>query len=182
VKKETYKPKETDWVAPPYSMICGSYEAEIRRYKRYEDKEGCVWLVAIQEDAACNIYWHNPRDKDSQGFAGRTLHFPLEDGSVYEAKGPWHTNSDAFFQKTGIDIRDKHRTFVVLSKDIQYQPGGYCRPIMVDVVYKDEAPTIGHFDRYKELIKLHPEAKCYHSQSSGGSSTGWINDHDRGLK
>jgi hypothetical protein len=155
-----------DFLTEGYSMICGSEEAEKRVYRKVECKRG-VWLVAVQPNAAENVYFHNPRDTKSQGFGGRTLSFPLEDGTVYEAKGPWHGNADSLFNDTGVDVRNTHYTFVVLAMERDGWP-----TVLRDVVYKDAAPVLGRFDRYKELMRQYPQAMQYYSQSSGGSSCG----------
>ncbi len=165
------KPKDkpagpNDYATARYAMICGSAEAEKRVYRKVECKRG-VWLVAIQPNAAENVYFHNPLDTKSEGFGGRTLSFPLEDGTVYEAKGPWHGNADSLFNDTGVDVRDTHYTFVVLAMARDGYP-----TILRDVVYKDAAPVLGAFDRYKELCKQYPQALQYYSESSGGSSCG----------
>jgi len=168
-----------EWIDEPYSMACGSYEAEIRRYKKYVDKQGGVWLVSNQEAAAENVYFHNPKDLNSDGFAGRTLTFILEDDSEYKAKGPWHTNADALFAATGVDIRNTHFTFVVLAKERFSTNDGRYRTALRGIIYKDEKPILGSFNRYKDLIKQHPEANFYFTGSSGGSCSGPISDKDR---
>lgn len=66
----------------PLPMLCGSHEAQIRTYRKYECARG-VYLVAIQDACADNVYFHDPKAKNSQGFAGRTLEFTLEDGTVW---------------------------------------------------------------------------------------------------
>ncbi len=167
-----YKQPENDiWSDRPYQMTCGSHEAEIRTYKKLTDPSGNIWLVANQDGAASNIYFHNPKDHNSQGFAGRVITFPLEDGTSYAAKGPWHTNSDALFKATGHDVRNKYPTFVVLAKQ---RLGSYPTQLK-EILYCDKEPTLGTFDRYKEIIKQFPEAKFYFSGSSGGSSCGPCN-------
>lgn len=154
-------------------MICGSYEAEIRTYQKLEDKSGRVWLVANQEDAASNVYVHNPKDHNSQGFAGRTLTFQLEDGSSYSAKGPWHTNADALFAATGLDIRDRHRTQVAVGH--RYGKGMLT---LADVIYLEEAPVLGTFDRYKAVAQSFADQLdtpvYYLMRSFGGASGGPI--------
>ena len=95
--------------------------------------------------------------------------FELEDGSNIELTGPWHSNADSLFADTGVDIRDKYSTFVVIGKDMTFNPD-----IMVDVVYKDEKPMIGDFHRGVKLaMALSKQMNCilyYYSQSDGGSS------------
>ena len=153
-------------------MLCGSAEAEERTYRKIIGKSGAVWLVPTCANPAQWVHYHNPKDTRSDGYGGRTLTFSLEDGTVYHARGPWHTNADSLFKDTGLDIRNTHLTFVVLSKAVDHDEQ-YNR-IMVDVVHIDEKPTEGSFDRYKELARLHPEAKFYYSEWHGGSSSGTL--------
>ena len=150
-------------------MTCGRSDAQGRRYRKYVTKEGNVWLVADQPNAADNIYFHNPQDTESEGFAGATLTFPLVDGGEYIAKGPWHSESEGLFKDTGIDVRKTCLTFVVLSRGMTFN---WPQQIMRDVVYKDTKWTLGTFGRYKELITAYPEANYYYSASQGGSSSG----------
>lgn len=162
-----------DFITDGYQMFSGQEDAQCRRYKKVEDKEGNIWLYAIQEAAAENVYFHNPRDTKSEGFGGSTLSFALEDGSTYQAKGPWHSSADGLFKATGIDLRNTHRTFVVLAMEREYTDT--LGTILRGVVYKDEKPMLGSFYRYKDLIKQYPQAKFYYSSSHGGSSCGPIN-------
>ena len=112
--REVYVPTENDFVVGRQPIICGSAEAESRKYYKYVGKSGKIWLVADQEDAAANIYAEGGPNSD--GFGGRTLTFQLVNGSEIKLKGPWHTNAQALFEETGIDVRDRHYTFVVISR------------------------------------------------------------------
>jgi hypothetical protein len=164
-----------DYIEEPYRMICGSHEAEVRKYKMYVGKSGRRWLVAIQPNEADNIYVEGGPNSD--GFAGRTLDFTLENGEVVSLKGPWHTNSGSLFADTGVDIRDKNLTFVVIGLDRTYTDKGY-RTIIKDVIYKDEKPTIGEYYRGTKLAmslakKLNKPVMCY-SKSAEGSSSGFV--------
>lgn len=159
-------------------MVCGQHEAVIRQYHKYPCKNDAgIWLVAAQENAAENVYFHSPADINSQGFGGATLKFPLVDGSIYEAKGPWHGNADSLFKDTGIDVRNTHFTFVVLSM------GRRCakayETVMTEVIYQDEKAMIGCYDRWKTIAKQYPQALMYYSESSGGSCSGPISAKDR---
>lgn len=159
-----------------YQMFCGQTEAVERRYFRHDDPKGRVWLVADQPNAGDNVYYHDPKDLNSQGFGGATLDFPLVDGGDYSAKGAWHSNSSALLDSTGVDVTAQHLTFVVISKGREYEGE---ETVMLDVVYKDEAPQIGTFDRYKEIAAKLPKGRyCYYSESHGGSSNGWVGDID----
>lgn len=177
-----YIPTANDFVIQRQPMICGSAEAESRRYNKYVGKSGRIWLVADQEDAANNIYISaSPEQLESgyrgfQGFGGSTLTFQLIDGSEIKLKGPWHSNSQALFEDTGIDVRDRHYTYVVISRD--RKSGEHYESIMVDVLYRDEAPQLGSFHRGDELARewareIGAPVFCY-SQSKGGSSCGQI--------
>jgi hypothetical protein len=159
---------EREFSFPNTGMICASYEAEIRRFKKIE-ANGKVWLVALQENAAENVYVHDPRDKNSQGFAGRTLTFQLEDGTEYAAKGPWQTSAGALFIATGYDVRDTHYTIgaIGLRKGESFMGVG-------DVVYLEKEPILGTFERVNVIAQriadeLNTVVYCL-SKSSGGSS------------
>lgn len=167
-----------DFVIDEYRMFSGQGEVLARKFKKYQGKSGNTWYLSIQENCADNVYvdCHDPR---SDGFGGVTLTFELEDGTIDNVKGPWHSNSEAFRKDTGIDINNKHLTFVVISKE-RGQDKNY-RTIMKDVLYKDECPTLGIYDRYKEIAKPFVEEAIkngenlyYYSKGTGGSSNGPI--------
>lgn len=162
-----------DYTIKRSGMICGSAEAEERVYQKVVGKNG-VWLIAVQPNAADNVYLHDPEDTDSHGFAGRTIKFPLKDGSTYKAKGPWHSNSNALFIDTGVDVRDQHETFVVLSKGRKTTGPPRYEMLLTDVVYIDDKPTLGKLNRDEELAEKFPEAKFSYSESRSGSSCGPI--------
>lgn len=173
-ERDYYIPAENDFVIERQPMICGSAEAESRRYYKHVGKSGKIWLVADQEDAAANVYVEGGPNSD--GFAGRTLTFPLVDGTEIKLKGPWHANADAMFADTGVDVRDKHRTFVVVSRD--RKSGKNYESIMVDVLYRDDEPQIGSFHRGDEIARqwareIGAPVYCY-SASAGGSSCGQV--------
>lgn len=172
--REFYTPTENDFVVERQPMTCGSSEAESRRYHKHVGKSGKVWLVADQEDAAANVYVEGGPNSD--GFGGRTLTFSLVDGTEIKLKGPWHANSDSLFQDTGIDVRDKHYTFVVISR--RRKSGEHYESVMVDVLYRDERPQLGSFHRgdllARQWTKNTGASVFLYSQSSGGSSCGQV--------
>jgi len=160
------------------SMICGSYEAEIRKYKKVIGKSGETWLYAIQDNSADNIYVSD-KNPNSDGFGGRTLEFILEDGTILPLKAPWHSNAGALFNDTGIDLRDKHLTFVVIALDrkMKSTKRGYLIE-MIEVIYKDEHPIISEYNRGEKIAQklaneLNRPVICY-SQGISGSSNGMI--------
>ena len=172
-----------DYIIKGQPMICSSHEAEKRKYKKVVGKYGHIYLYAIQPNPADNIYVSGGSNSD--GFGGRTLSFILEDGTIEELRGPWHTNSDDLFNHTGVDLRAKHLTFVVISKErkcISSEKLGY-NTKMVNVLYQDKKPIVGEFGRGKKLAqviadKLQQAVYCY-SQSQGGSSNSLIEPKGR---
>lgn len=156
-------------------MTCGQANAQSPIYKKVVGKSGANWFIPVNHpEPGAGVQVHYANGKYSYGYGGATLEFNLEDGTTYKAQGPWHSNSEACLNDTGVDLTAQHLTFVVLAMDRQGYPTE-----LVDVIYIDKEPTLGRFDRYKELIKQYPQAKVYYSESSGGSSCGLITDYDR---
>ena len=176
---------ENEWTDAPYTMICGSAEAEKRQYKKLKGKSGRTWLVANQKDPASNIYVSAhpmelvPGYKGFMGFGGRTLSFMLEDGSVEELRGPWHANADSLFADTGYDIRDKHLTFGVIGLNREYRNGCYGGVTITGVIYKDDDWVVGKFNRImklaQELANSRNERLCYFQKSAEGSCCCFVN-------
>jgi hypothetical protein len=155
-------------------MICGQAVAQERSYKMAVDSDGCVWLYDLAaKSPAGAIYCDDPNDDKSDGFGGSTLTFKVGKCGKYTAKGPWHSNSDDMFRATGVDLRDKSLTFVVVAKSRTYE--GHAT-VLEDILYADKEPTLGNFSRYKAIAQKFAddsqEPVFYHSESSGGSSNG----------
>ena len=163
-------------------MISGIGEALERIYQKHIGKSGRTWMVAIQDNPGDNVYVSaDPSDgylagyRGFRGFGGATLQFKLEDGTIEELQAPWHSNADALFDDTGIDARDRYETFVVVSKRrefIDYQT------VMADVLYIDEKPQCGVFDRGDGIAKKFADELgkpvFLYSESRGGSSCGAV--------
>jgi len=166
------------FVAENAPMICGSAEAEAREYQVAIDKNrGVVWFYTLSDpDPGGHVYCHDPRDVNSQGYAGRTITFKVGKTGTYNAKGPWHATAEALFTGTGVDIRDKYLTFVAIAKR-RGKNEGNTRAILEDVLYMDEKPILGLFERGRNLARKmatelgHPV--CCYSESGGGSSSGF---------
>ncbi len=150
-------------------------EAQKRKYNRYIDATDRIWLVADQENAADNIYCSD--GKHSTGMEGRVIEFDLVDGSTVDIQGPRHSNSSALFAATGIDVRDKYSTFVVIALDMEYRVS-ISRPTMIDVQHLDKNWTIGEYERGDKLAqqianKLNKTVYRY-IKSKGGCTSGPI--------
>lgn len=173
-ERQFYIPTANDYVVQRQPMRSGQGEAQSRRYYLYTGKSGKRWLVADQDNAAANVYVEGGPNSD--GFGGATLTFPLVDGSEIKLKGPWHGNSDALFEDTGIDVRDRHYTFVVVSR--RRESGEHYELIHADVLYKDDTPQLGNFHRgdliAREWAQKLNEIVYLYSASEGGSSSGQV--------
>ncbi len=131
-----------------------------------------TWLVGDVPNAGDHVYCDR-HDSKSEGFGGAEMRFNLFAGSEYIAKGPWHSNPQALFEDTGVDVRDKHYTRVVIGREAEVLPrGGY---VMKDVLHLETEPVLGQWDRYlylaeTKLVDLPPGAKVrVFSESMGGS-------------
>lgn len=164
---------KSEFISDSYSMFSGSEEAESRRYHKVCDKRGRVWLYSDQEDAASNIYVEGGPGSD--GFGGREITFPLVDGGEVKLRGPWHTNSGALMTATGVDLRDRHLTLVVVALErVEIWP----KTVLRGVIYRDDKPVLGRFDRGDEIAQriadeLNVSVYCY-QQSKGGSTSGLV--------
>lgn len=159
------------------ATVCAQAEAERREYKMVLDRDQrCVWFYDLTDKSpGSTVHVHDPQDEKSDGYGGRVITFKIGKTAEYLAKGPWHSNSDALFECTGVDLRDKHLTFGCIAKYRGYETGG--RTYLEGILYIDKEPTLGTFGRIREMAKKmateagHPIA--YHSESSGGSSNGY---------
>ena len=162
-------------VDKPYQMFSGQAAAAKFVYRKLVDAKGRVWLYPVNTDTPGEqVHVHDPRDLKSDGYGGATLQFALEDGSVYAAKGPWHTNTGALFEATGVDLRNTHRTYGCVARIRVYK--NHITEFH-GILHADKVPVIGAFNRLKDIAQTwadqlkHPVA-CY-SESKGGTSSGW---------
>lgn len=148
-------------------------------FYRYIGKSGKVWIVGDCDDAASHIYVQAdtrenvPGYNGFRGFGGSTLRFRLVDNGIVELQGPWHSNSDALYQDTGVDLRHTYVQFVCIAKTREYI-GNKC--IFRDVLYK-EISTGDYYDGTRRAMQLSKELDIplviYH-ETRGGSSNGYV--------
>lgn len=159
-------------------MTSAKGDVATRRHHMVTGKSGKRWLYADEDNAASFIYVEGGVGSD--GFGGSTLTFQLVDGSEVKLKGPWHSNSRALLADTGIDLRNSHRTFVVIGEGRSYEsnPNNLysSKTVIENVFYKDDEPIIGSFDRGRQMAQEIADEKgirvfCY-SRTNGGSSCG----------
>jgi hypothetical protein len=146
-------------------------------YNKTEGKSGRIWL--IPDIPNCADYIHcspKPFSGYSDGYAGRTITFPLTDNTTISIQGPWHSNSDDLYSDTGIDIRNKHLTFGIIA--LKRDPTTFYTNKYIGIFYKDKEPTVGYFDRIEIIAqeisnRLHIPIS-YYSQSTGGSCSSFV--------
>ena len=143
------------------------------KFKKLEHKND-VWLVPINiSNPGDYVHVYQPRDQE--GFGGKIVDFMLEDGTITSYLGPWHSNAEALFIATGYDVRDKHLTYVVISRNRDLT--GY-NTTLQDVIYNDTIPQIGLYDRGQRLAQQIAnetnEPLYFYTRSTGGSHCGKV--------
>lgn len=159
-----------EFIDAPYRMISGQGEAQSKQYKIALGKTGRIWLYSTGD----NIYVQGGPNSD--GFGGAILEFKLENGcDSVKMKGTWHSNSEALFTDTNVDLQEQHLTFGVIGLERDWNKG---QAVIRDLIWFDKEPTYGSFDRVTNLAKKMAndlgKKVCYHKQSIGGSSCGFI--------
>lgn len=159
----------------PYTMFSASADAEDGSYKFIVGKSGRRWLYNDEKfNAGANIYVEGR--KGSQGFAGRTIRFPLLDGSFVELTGPWASNSDSLFKDTNIDLRARHATWGCIGRRREHHNE---LTAVCDLIWFDLAPVEGEFDRVEKLATSlsneRSDVLYFYSMSHGGSTCGPVN-------
>jgi hypothetical protein len=159
-------------------LTCGIAVQQSVKYTKHEDKDGSgrIWLVGNTNNAADYIYCGFTKHTGSHGFAGRWMNFGCADGEVVKIQGPWHSNAEDLYKHTGVDIRNKYLTFVVVAATRKHDE--HYNTFYENVFYIDDEPTVGTFDRGEEIAqKIANKRKqevMYYRASTGGSSSGSI--------
>jgi hypothetical protein len=133
------------------------------------------WLVGDTENAADYVYASNSDNKMGEGFGGRSLKFPLVDGSEYILNGGWHSNAYALFNHTGIDVRNKHLCRTIIGKEKEYTKD--YQPVIKNVLYMEDNYSLQDYEEYKEkgkeiCEKYNLDEVAIWHESLGGSSFG----------
>lgn len=158
-------------------MVSGFAVAAEPIYCLVQGRRGHTWLYAANKPNSGAYVYVDTHDPRSQGFGGSWLTFNLEDGSEYKCKGPWHSNSDALYADTGVDLRDKHFTQVYVSRGMEYEENDWYSPVLLDVFYKEDEPILGAYDRYLTVVadvlnRCGEERVFYRMESEGGACSG----------
>lgn len=172
-----------DYIIEEQPMISASGEVMESVFDRYEapHRPGYFWFVKSGiPNKAEYIFYGSPHTTYSEGMGGRVIPFRCTDGQTINIQGPWWSNSDSFYGSTGIDIRNTNYTFVVVARSVDRIDR---LETLIDVVYKDDEPTIGPFDRWKTILSsvfqvLNDDQLVVYVKSAGGSSLGYYKRDD----
>lgn len=176
------------FVIGEYKQISASGEVAAWKFHMVKGKSGKRWLYsAVDQDVASFVYVEG--GPGSKGFGGRELRFELVEGGEVLLTGPWHSNADAMFQDTGVDVRDKMFSFCVIAKrrgrigftrETAFGPREFTRETLEDVLYWDEAPVLATFERpeIKEMAERFADELGHsvylYKETRGGSSNGSV--------
>jgi hypothetical protein len=155
--------------------LCGSAEAEARRYKLLIGKSKRRWLVAIQPNEGDNVYAEGGENSD--GFGGRLIRFTLEDGSELALVGPWHSNSGGLYDDTGYDCRDKHYIKGIIAEERENFIDGFIyENTYGKILHEDADFVLGTFNRITDMAQDYANKLgkriWYAYKSMGGGCSG----------
>jgi|GEM_PF-1751366 len=163
-------------------ITCGQSEAQDieKKYKLIQDGKN-FWLYPTNvPNSADYIYYCD--SMDHSGFGGSQMTFQLENLEIFKFIGPWHSNSGALKSRTGIDLTQKHLTYVVIGEEIEHPKcpnTGFRNTVIKDVIYWDKEPTIGSYHRgeiiAREIAKERDSTVVLYSKSNGGSMITRVN-------
>lgn len=159
------------------SMVSGvGQQSAVQMWDYVKEKDGVTYWFwpSVHDEAGAMVHVGSIMvGIRSEGYGGRTLDFPTK-GGVVKIQGPWHSNTDALYERTGVDLRDKHRTTGVVA--LKRGTEGY-ETTLLDVVYVDpDGGVVGKFNRIQELAQQMSDESdkvlFYYRRSLGGSSCG----------
>lgn len=157
-------------------MISSSSDAteEGRRYKLMTGQKGQRWVVALQDCAAENIYADG--GPGSQGMAGRTLTFDLEDGTTVDFIGPWKASAANLFADTGYDVRGQLYSQGIVALKRENAKKYYAPDKYFDVIHYDPEPVlknpVDHRKMAQEYANTHGVNVFFAYKTKGGGSAG----------
>lgn len=153
-------------------------------YKQVKGTSGRTWFVGLIPNAASETLVTNnasntTRKGGGNGFGGATIYFKIDDGSEFEAHGPWHANAEALFADTGLDVRSLHLTRGIISTECEFTTNGpHYREHTGEILYSEDKPVMGEFKRIEKIAQaladLHGKKLFVSSWSEGGSWHGWV--------
>lgn len=119
-------------------------------YKKVLGKNGRTYYYTLNVNSPIAV---TPINGDMNGCAGRTIYFPLEDGTTDQVVAPWFINSDDLFEQTDIDLRELYASFVVITPESEKLYVNNVFGKDVEVYYMDDEPIVGSYYRWLIIAK-----------------------------
>lgn len=161
-----------DFTIPGYAMVSAQAMGQDREWKIALGKSGRIWLYS---EGRSSVWVEG--GKGSRGCGGSSVAFKLAGGvGSISLVGPWHSNADACFVDTGVDVRSNFMTWGCVGTGRSYDSNtGQSK--VTGLVYFDKQPTKGLYERVDliawEMQEKDPDTKLYvYSESEGGSHCG----------
>lgn len=127
-----------------------------------------TWAIGVDEYSHEIYSLHG----DPSGMGGSEVLFKQKDGSEYKAKGVWHSNPDALYKDTCIDLRQRTISYGFIS--LERKNIGMLLDSYENLVFCDKEWKVGLYKRieYKacELSNKLNKKLYYYSQTLGGST------------
>jgi hypothetical protein len=143
------------WTQAPYMQRSAQDDIQSKLWDKHIGKSGKIWLLPHNEEANTMVIVEGGPNSD--GFGGAELTFNLFGGGEIKLKGPWSSNYDSLFDDTGIDRRNRFRSWGCIGRHRSYHtsPGGYdSRAVICDLLYWDpEGGLIGSYDRIERMAQ-----------------------------
>jgi hypothetical protein len=144
-------------------------------YVKVIGKSGKVWLYSSGPFPADKIYVDG--GKGSKGMGGRTVKFMCVNGEEFMSIGPWMTTADRLYAETGVDLREKYGTKLILSRKTEPTENiNWFMCNMIDVVHNEPDFIEGRFSRAEylaqEIVNKLNEPLFYFIETYGGASQG----------
>ena len=143
-------------------------------WSKVVDDKGWVWYIPEDIDnKGDHIHVSTP---NKNGYAGSTLQFTMNDGSVDKVVGPWHSNSESLLRNTGIDLKDTHYTRFIICENTKLRGNS----VLEEGVLYDTGWQLGYFDSQpneSEMAEFIGKGYQYTRYGVNGSMSGSVDKH-----
>ncbi len=143
----------TDIRIPYHPDRSGQAEAAAGRYVKHIGKSGRTWLVGNGDDPTEEIFCTAFADPNrvGEGFGGATIPMTLTDGSTFLLKGGFHAAPIYLYEDTGIDLRELHRSKLIIAREADLLPDPATWAVLKDVVYQETEWVVGGTKRWQAV-------------------------------
>lgn len=116
-------------------------------FQKVNGRDGCWYIGKTQNSGDWIFFSSDPFQY------GETKPSPIKittEGGVEEVSSLWRSSSEELFLDTGMDLRDKHLTFGVVS---EIREIGDLDIKMEEILHADESPVLGTIDRIDSIAQ-----------------------------